>query len=61
MEDIYSGLIYQHSLANILNVSQSFIKLLHQSKKHADVLVVFLTDIIGTKKSMIILMLFFVD
>ena len=29
-EDRYSGLIYQHALANILNVSQRFIKLLHQ-------------------------------
>ena len=33
MEDIYSGLIYQHSLANILNVSQSFIKSLHKPTK----------------------------
>ena len=33
MEDIYSGLIFQHALANILNLSQIFIKSLHQSTK----------------------------
>ena len=33
IEDRYIGLICQHALANILNVYQSFIKLLHQSTK----------------------------
>ena len=33
MEDIYSGLIFQHSLANILTVSQRFVKLLHLPTK----------------------------
>ena len=33
MEDRYSSLICQHALANILNVSQWFIKLLHQPTK----------------------------
>ena len=32
MEDRYSGLICQHSLGNILNLSQRFIKSLHQPK-----------------------------
>ena len=31
--DIYGGLIFQHALANIINVSQRFIKSLHQSTK----------------------------
>ena len=30
IEDRYSGIIFQNDLANILNVSQRFIKLLHQ-------------------------------
>ena len=33
MEDIYSGLICQHPLKNILNISQRFIKWLHQPTK----------------------------
>ena len=33
IEEIYSGLIYQHALENILKVSQRFIKLLHQPTK----------------------------
>ena len=33
MEDRYSVLIYQHALENILNVSQRFIKSLHQPTK----------------------------
>ena len=33
MADRYSGLIFQHSLANILNVSQSFIKLINKPTK----------------------------
>ena len=33
MEDRYIGLICQHSLEDILNVSQMFIKLLHQPTK----------------------------
>ena len=33
MEDRYSGLICQHDLANILNVSKRFIKSLHQPTK----------------------------
>ena len=33
MEDIYSGLIGQHDLANILNISQMFIKVLQQPAK----------------------------
>ena len=33
MEDINSGLICQHALANILNVSQGLIKLPHQPTK----------------------------
>ena len=33
MEDRHSGLIFQHSLANILYVSQRFIKLIQQPKK----------------------------
>ena len=33
MEDRYSNFIWQHSPANILNVSQSFIKLPHQTTK----------------------------
>ena len=33
IEDSYSGLICQHSLVNILNVSQRSIKLLHQPMK----------------------------
>ena len=33
MEDRYSGLICQHALENILNVSQGFIKFLHQLTK----------------------------
>ena len=38
MEDRYSGLICQHSLANILYVCQRLIKLLHQpTKTHGSV------------------------
>ena len=33
MEGRYSGLIYQNSLANILNLPQRFIKFLHQQTK----------------------------
>ena len=33
MEDRYIGLIFQHALEEILNVSQSFVKLLHQPTK----------------------------
>ena len=33
IEDRYSGLICQYALANILNLSQGFIKLLHQPIK----------------------------
>ena len=33
IEDRYSGLICQHALANILNVSESFVKSLHQPTK----------------------------
>ena len=33
IEDRYSGLIFQHDLANILNLSQIFVKLLHQPTK----------------------------
>ena len=33
MEDRYSVLIFQHALANIINISQRFIKLLHQPIK----------------------------
>ena len=33
MEEKYSGLIWQHALENILNVSQRFTKLLHQQTK----------------------------
>ena len=33
IEDRYSGLIFQHALSNIINVSQMFIKLLHQKTK----------------------------
>ena len=33
IEDIYSGLIWQHALSNILNVYQRFIKSLHQPTK----------------------------
>ena len=38
MEVIYSGLVCQHALANILNVSQRFVKLLHlPTKPHGNV------------------------
>ena len=33
IEDRYSGLICQHALANIINLSQRFIKSLHQPTK----------------------------
>ena len=33
IEDRYSGLIFQHTLANIINVSQRFINSLHQPTK----------------------------
>ena len=33
MEERYSGLIFQHVIENVLNVSQTFINLLHQSTK----------------------------
>ena len=33
IEDRYSGLIFQHYLANIINVSQGFIKLIHKPTK----------------------------
>ena len=33
IEDRYSGLIYQHTLENILNVSQEFTTSLHQPTK----------------------------
>ena len=33
IEDIYSGIIFQYALANILNVTLRFIKSLHQPKK----------------------------
>ena len=33
IEDRYSGLVCQHTIANILNLSQRFIKLMHQPTK----------------------------
>ena len=41
MKDRYSGFICQHSLANILYVSQRFIKLLHQPTKPLELVVLF--------------------
>ena len=58
MEYIYILLICKQSLANILNVSQRFIKLLHQTTNHTDLLVSLLTYIKETKKHIIILMMF---
>ena len=59
MKDRYSGLIFQHALANILNVSQRFINLLHRPTKPHTNLVSYLTDRRETKKRMIILMILF--
>ena len=58
IEDRYICLKFQHSLANILNVSQRFIT---NQRNHTYLLVGFLTDIMGVNKLMIKLMLFFVN